>query len=108
MSRKSGFSKCLLNGILTLANGVGSLLLATGVATEVGIAILVINGIVQLFQILGDLLAMLSGDLPKNHFQFNLFLNIADAIPGLGVLSGVFGLMGECVFDWAIGWGSPN
>ena len=61
-----------------------------------------------MFQILGDLLAMLSGDLAKNHFRFNLLLNIADAVPGLGVLSGVFGLMGECVFDWAIGSGSPD
>ncbi|HLC01703.1 MAG TPA: hypothetical protein VJK02_01575 [Anaerolineales bacterium] len=106
--RKAGSSKCLLNGALTIANGVGTLLVATGVAFEIGVGILVINGVIQLLQIVSDFVAVGSGEPRQSHFRLNLLLNLLDVIPGVGVLSGIFGLMGQCVFDWAIDWSSTQ
>ncbi len=96
--------ECLLNAALTLANGAGTVMLLTGVWTKVGVVLLGINATAQVVQIWQDIIAFLQGRLGRKHFMFNMFLNLADAAPGLGVLSGIYGLMGRCVFEWAWRW----
>lgn len=105
---KHSYAACLVNGVLTIANAVGSLLVLTGVGVELGVVLLIANFIAQLIQLLSDRDAYLHGLISKEHFNFNLVLNILDAIPGLGVLSGIFGLMGKCVFDWAFEFGPTS
>ena len=98
---------CVVDGLLTLANGVGTLLLLTEVAIPIAIILLLVNAAAQFFQFLTDNEAFRAGTISREHYYFNIGLDIADAIPGLGVLSGIFGLMGTCVFDWAFEFG-PN
>ena len=99
--RHNRLGPCIANGVLTITNGVGTLLLATGVGVEIGAGLLAINLVAQVFQIASDRGKQIQGAISPEHFNFNLALNIIDMIPGLGVLSGIFGLMGTCVFDWA-------
>ena len=99
---------CVVNGLLTLANGAGTLLILTEIGVPIGIILLLVNGAAQFFQFLTDNDAFRAGSIPREQYYFKIGLDIVDAIPGLGVLSGIFGLMGTCVFDWAIEFGGSS
>jgi hypothetical protein len=98
------WTPCVITGLLTIVNAAGSLLVLTGVFSELGVVILIINLIIQLYQILSDREAMLQGEMSEKRFNFKVLLNIFDAIPVVGVFSGIFSLMGDCIFDWAFDW----
>jgi len=106
--RRHSYGECLANGLLTIANGVGTLVLATGVGVELGVALIAVNIVAQVIQFLGDLADFQRGLISREHLNFNIMLNVIDAIPGLGVLSGIFGLLGTCVFDWAFEFGPTS
>jgi hypothetical protein len=106
-ARGYSFGSCVLDAIFTLANGIGSLLVFTGVGTTIGFTLLVANGVYQAIQFISDYLAMRRGEISREHFFFNQCINLADAVPVIGFLSGIFGLMNTCIFEWAFQW-SPN
>lgn len=99
---------CIIDGVLTVANGAGTLLVATGVGIGIGTVLLGANAIAQVLQILSGNAAFQAGEISRQHYYFNLGMDILDAIPGVGVLSGIFGLMGTCVFDWAFEFSSSS
>ena len=52
------------------------------------------------------IMAMALASMKKSGFGRCVLNGILTLANGVGVLSGIFGLMGTCVFDWAIEWGA--
>jgi len=90
---------CIQNLLTLLLNGIGILLVATGVGSEVGVVLLGINAVLQLKQIF--LLVERRHLLDEECFRYLLLINIVDMIPGLGALSGLFNAIHSCMGVWA-------
>ena len=93
-------SACTQSLLTMLLNGIGTVLVATGIGAEAGEAVLVVNGGLQLAQIARLIKKRRSVD--PWCFHYLLLINILDAVPGLGVLSGLFNAIYSCVGAWAL------
>jgi hypothetical protein len=102
------YGPCWTDAIFTLANGIGTLLVLTGVASELGVILLSVNFAYQAVQLLQDFSERQRGEISQDRFEFKAAMNILDAIPGLGVLSGIFGLIDSCISDWAFSFGAND
>ena len=105
-SIRSDSDDLFLDAALTLMNAVGTIGVVSGGFTGettavVGACLLIANAAGQAIQISDDYQQFQTGTMARDEFIWRTAWNVADAIPGVGVASGLIQLLNKHVLDWA-------
>jgi len=106
----SGSDDLIWDALFTLANAVGTLMVVSGgfsggTTSVLGGVLLVANVVRQVTQITGDYSDFQAGRMSREVFIWNTAWNVADAIPGVGVATGLIQVVNEHILPWARSYG---